>query len=197
MTIWTGTPGDGDIDFQGGLIKIGDGADTAPGFAFTSDIDTGVYRSGANVFGIAVNGNEGLLVSGTLADGTAYLDVSPEPNLVNIGPKGSAANLQYYHNAKGTGAHHFRTAGTVEQARVTDTPSAVNYVDFTGGVSGSPGIVTVSAAGGDPDVDLALNSKGSGVLKFGSHSAVAAETLSGYITVKDSGGTSRKIGVIS
>ena len=35
------------------------------------------------------------------------------------------------------------------------------------------------------------------VVRFGTHSALAAETLSGYITVKDSAGNSRKIGVIS
>jgi hypothetical protein len=37
----------------------------------------------------------------------------------------------------------------------------------------------------------------SGVVSFGSHSALGGESVSGYITIKDSGGTSRKIAVVS
>jgi hypothetical protein len=37
----------------------------------------------------------------------------------------------------------------------------------------------------------------SGTLKFGTHSAVGAETVSGYITILDDTGTSRKIAVVS
>lgn len=36
-----------------------------------------------------------------------------------------------------------------------------------------------------------------GLLQYGSHSAVGAETITGYITINDSGGTSRKLAVIS
>jgi hypothetical protein len=49
---------------------------------------------------------------------------------------------------------------------------------------------TIDATG-----DIFLNPTGN--VKFGTHSAIAAETLSGYITIKDSGGTTRKIGVVS
>lgn len=37
----------------------------------------------------------------------------------------------------------------------------------------------------------------SGILNFGTHSAIGAETVTGYITIKDIGGTSRKIAVVS
>lgn len=36
-----------------------------------------------------------------------------------------------------------------------------------------------------------------GVVQFGTHTAIGAESLSGYITIKDAGGTSRKIAVVS
>lgn len=36
-----------------------------------------------------------------------------------------------------------------------------------------------------------------GNVKFGTHSAIAAETVTGYITIVDSGGTTRKIAVVS
>jgi hypothetical protein len=38
---------------------------------------------------------------------------------------------------------------------------------------------------------------GDGIINFGTHSAIGAETITGYITMKDAGGTSRKIAVVS
>lgn len=43
--------------------------------------------------------------------------------------------------------------------------------------------------------DIYLNPLGN--VKFGTHNTITTETLSGYITIKDSGGTSRKIAVVS
>lgn len=58
--------------------------------------------------------------------------------------------------------------------------------------------ITVETAGtGTDDIDLSLVPAGTGVLKFGTHTTIASETITGYITVKDSGGTSRKLAVIS
>lgn len=37
----------------------------------------------------------------------------------------------------------------------------------------------------------------SGTLQFGTHSALAAETVTGYITITDAGGVSRKLAVVS
>lgn len=36
-----------------------------------------------------------------------------------------------------------------------------------------------------------------GILQFGTHTGLAAETVTGYITIKDSGGTDRKLAVVS
>jgi hypothetical protein len=54
-----------------------------------------------------------------------------------------------------------------------------------------------TAGTGADDMDVALVPAGAGNVKFGTHSAVGSETITGYITIKDSGGTSRKIAVIS
>lgn len=43
----------------------------------------------------------------------------------------------------------------------------------------------------------ALEVASSGVLKFGTHSALGAESVTGYITIKDSGGATRKLAVVS
>ena len=63
-----------------------------------------------------------------------------------------------------------------------------NYMSFRGGTDAS--ITT------DSNKNLYLNT-GTGKVKFGTHSAITTETLSGYIPIKDSGGTDRKLAVIS
>jgi hypothetical protein len=76
------------------------------------------------------------------------------------------------------------------QFAVTNTASAVNYINATGGVTGaSP---TISAGGSDTNIDLALTPKGTGVLRFGTHT-VGILAQSGYITIKDAAGTTRNL----
>ncbi len=54
----------------------------------------------------------------------------------------------------------------VEQFRVATTTNAVNYLQATGGVTGSPGITYLSAQGTDSNVDIYLQPKGSGGLRL-------------------------------
>lgn len=61
-----------------GVVAIGAGAVTAPGVAFRTDLDTGMYRIGANNIGIAANGAKvvdiattGVTVTGGLNSTTA------------------------------------------------------------------------------------------------------------------------------
>lgn len=75
------------------------------------------------------------------------------------------------------------------------TPSSVNYVRITPSATGDA--VKVRAVGTDTDVDLYLETKGAGLVSFGSHTTIGAETTTGYITMKDASGVSRKIAVVS
>ena len=94
--------------------------------------------------------------------------------------------IRSYTAANGT------VAGGTEQFRVQHTASAVNYVQVTGGASGAPGVVTMSAQGSSTDVDIAITPRGAGVVKFGTYTAgIIAQA--GYITIKDSGGTVRRL----
>ena len=54
-----------------------------------------------------------------------------------------------------------------------------------------------SAGTGDANIDITFTPKGTGNVRFGTHAAVAAEVITGYITIKDSSGTLRKLAVIS
>ena len=71
----------------------------------------------------------------------------------------------------------------------------VNYANTKGSATGVA--VEFQAQGDDTNIDLKLTPKGSGVVSFGTHAALGAETVTGYITIKDAGGTSRKIAVVS
>ena len=76
---------------------------------------------------------------------------------------------------------------------VNDEAADITLVDGT--------IVFNVAAAGAPDVGFswteAMKLDASGVINYGTHSAIGAETVTGYITIKDSGGTSRKLAVVS
>ena len=77
-----------------------------------------------------------------------------------------------------------------EALRATPVASAVNYVNVIGAITtASPAI---QAQGSDTNIDLALTPKGTGVLRFGTHT-VGILAQSGYITIKDAAGTTRNL----
>lgn len=107
---------------------------------------------------------------------------------------GSDTNIGAYLATKGTGSWRFATGGG-DQFRIISVASAVNTLDLSGSATGNA--VTAAAAGSDSNIDFAITPKGTGVLRFGTHSALAAETVTGYITIKDAAGNSRKLAVLS
>jgi len=108
---------------------------------------------------------------------------------------GSDTNISNYYGSKGTGGHNFATGAGLTQLFVANTTSAVNFTQITGSATGNA--VTISGAGSDANIDFAIAPKGTGVLRFGTHSALAAETVTGYITIKDAAGNTRKLAVVS
>lgn len=67
-----------------------------------------------------------------------------------------------------------------------------NYIGLQGSSAGSPSVIYVD--GSDANIDLKVQPKGTGLVKFGSYTAGAC-TVGGYIQIKDSGGTTRKLAV--
>ena len=59
------------------------------------------------------------------------------------------------------------------------------------------GVRMQSAGTGAANIDLPLVPLGTGRVQFGTHAAISSETLSGYIEIKDAGGTVRKLAVVS
>jgi hypothetical protein len=92
----------------------------------------------------------------------------------------------------------FNTSATIgsssgaNQFLVSHTASAVNYVQVTGATTASK-VVAISAQGSDTDVTLSLSPKGAGTIRFGTYTASALLAVAGYITITDSGGTTRRL----
>lgn len=88
----------------------------------------------------------------------------------------------------------FFGAGSNILATVENVASSVNYLRFLPGTTGNPAEIR---AGGETDVDLLLAPKGAGNVKFGTHGATGDVVITGYITIKDASGTTRKLAVIA
>lgn len=97
------------------------------------------------------------------------------------------------------GVLHQRSGATAQVLRVaytyTDDTNRQNAAINTG--SDYVEFAAETAGTGADNLDVRLTPAGTGRVRFGTHSALAAETVTGYITVKDDGGTSRKVAVVS
>ena len=154
-----------------------------------SDTNIGIDIStkGSGVFNAKINGGTALRVISDFNNPTAFFTV--------IGSTGSTPTLRsntalaVFQVTTGNFSFQSTTAGAT-QFYIAHTASAVNYLQITGAVTtGSP---ILSAQGSDTNIDLALTPKGTGVLRFGTYTAgILAQT--GYITIKDAGGTTRNL----
>jgi hypothetical protein len=148
---------------------------------------TGTYGSGVQQFQIAHT-----------ASAVNYLQVTGATTAQDpkISAQGSDANINLVYDAKGSNGHIFRTNGGAQnQFIVGHTASAVNFILATGSATGNA--TSISAAGSDTNIDLALTPKGTGVVRFGTLTATSDVAITGYIEVKDSAGNVRKLAVIT
>jgi hypothetical protein len=106
---------------------------------------------------------------------------------------GSDTNISLGYLTKGTGFHFFysNVASPAVQFGINGSQtSAVNYFTVAGAATGSSPSLT--ASGSDTNIDLSLITKGTGVVQYGTYTAgVVAQA--GYITIKDAGGTTRRL----
>lgn len=175
-------------------------------YGFYSNIASGTGRWNFYANGTAKNIFAGQTSIGGL-EGAESLRVVPTASAVNwvqvggaatggapfIISQGSDTNINLYLGSKGTSSIIFNTSGLLQFA-VTHTASAVNYLQATGSATGAA--PTLSSQGSDTNIDLALTPKGTGYVRFGTRTASADVAITGYIEIKDSGGTVRRLAVI-
>jgi hypothetical protein len=114
-----------------------------------------------------------------------------------ISSQGSDTSVPLSYVVKGFAAHRFCTNSTTSdiQFLVFNTTTARNYIQATGATVGNA--PAFSTNGSDTNIDLALTPKGTGNVRFGTYTADMTLIVQGYIEVKDSGGTIRKLAVIA
>jgi hypothetical protein len=129
--------------------------------------------------------------------GDTSLDYEASSDNVAMRTSGTATSIGVRTYAKGNGTFsHWTQNGTREAFRATyEGSSIVNYPQVMASLTGNA--VRFGAAGSDTDIGVLLQPKGSEYVWMGSHSAIGAETVTGYITIKDAGGTLRKLAVVS
>jgi hypothetical protein len=111
-----------------------------------------------------------------------------------ISAQGSDANVRLSFSDKGSGGIQFNAGGS-RQFYIGPITNSVNFIQAAGGTSGNP--PKFESLGTDTNIDLTLTPKGTGNVRFGTYTASMALTVQGYIEIKDSGGTVRKLAVIA
>jgi hypothetical protein len=101
--------------------------------------------------------------------------------------KGNTSQLNF--SSGSTGSVNFIVKGA------TNGLNTGNAIQVSGAIAGaSPTIYAVSGPSGtDANIDINLTPKGTGVLSFGTYTVSALLAVAGYITIKDSGGTTRRL----
>jgi hypothetical protein len=104
--------------------------------------------------------------------------------------QGSDTNAALNLASKGLSNIVLVSNGVIAATALNLSSAAVNYISLRGNTTGNaPSIV---ATGSDTNIDFYLQTTGTGVLQFGTYTAgIVAQA--GYITIKDAGGTTRRL----
>lgn len=186
---------------------------------FTTSIGTATVSVHAWVYGMQtmVNGDtiyipKSYTISGVTFGNASYAvsNVNLSAGTFDITGTGSAAasvsgggSGQYIHFEKHTPQSPFQIWGGFNHGIRT------KFARFASGylIDTQPGAgirwdndtadATITASGNGADVDLILTTAGTGRLNFGTHTGSGDVAISGYIEIKDVGGTTRKLAVIT
>ena len=182
-----------------GALTLPAGAVGTPALTFTSSAtNTGIYTSSANVFAIAISGVRRMFVD-------ANELYSPNITSYFIGSVNQAIDptfVAYPGNemlfkTNGAVRAKFTNAGDFQVYKLNTDASNYERLTLTGTAGSNVEIKAETLGTGGDNLDIVLTPAGTGNLKFGTHTASADQAVSGYITIKDAGGTTRKLAVIT
>jgi len=167
------------------------GGSGATAYATVGSIPT--IRTLASAISFATPSSEVFRIVDANPTAQNYVSLESSGSGVVFRSAGASATGTIAFVTKSTGTINFctNTSSTNVQMSVSNTASAVNYVQVTGATTASK-VVAISAQGSDTDVTLSLSPKGAGTIRFGTYTA-GVLTPTGYITITDSGGTSRRL----
>ena len=114
---------------------------------------------------------------------------------VGIDSAGSSTDVNLAMIPKGAGVLLFGGGVGSESLRVSKGIASGNAIQVNGAAAASPPAFV--SRGVDTDIDLLFTPKGTGLVRFGTLFATSDVPITGYIEIKDSGGTIRRLAVIS
>jgi hypothetical protein len=183
-------------------VSGGDGITSSPTLqaaGSSTDVTMQLLSKGSGELQFFTNSGVKQFVVAHTPSAVNYLQVTGSANsgTVNFGSplvissQGSDNNVAIQLISKGISPISFATnaSPTTIQFLIAHKASAISYLQVTGSASTTP---TLSAQGSGGDVDIVLAPKGAGLLSFGTYTAgIIAQA--GYITIKDTGGTTRRL----
>lgn len=155
-----------------------------------------LYETGELALG-GISNNQALTILAATTN-TNRFDLSGSTAGVtpSIRSRGGDTNVPFGFDTKGVAGYDFTFNSFSKYVfRIGAVASGVNYFRALCAVAGSP--PAFQALGDDTDIDLLLTPKGAGNVRFGTFTSNADAPVTGYVTVKDAGGTARKLAVIA
>ena len=171
------------------------GSVTAPAYSFSGLTNHGLAAISTNIMALCMAADERFRFN--TSSGLLVIPSDYQFSWSSTGASSGSTDLYLARDAantlaqrNGTTAQAFRIYGTYTDASNYERGAlnmGADYVEMAAETAGT----------GDDNLDVRLTPAGTGNVRFGTHSALAGETVSGYITVKDSAGNSRKLAVVS
>jgi hypothetical protein len=141
----------------GGPSLLSQGSDT--------NVDLLLKTKGTGTLNFYTNSGTLQFLIGHTASAVNYVQVTggATGSAITIAANGTDTNVGMSYISKGAGQHFFYSSGS-PQFNIGNTASAVNYIQVSGGATGSA--ASLSAQGTDANVPLSLLSKGTGDIRF-------------------------------
>lgn len=158
-----------------GVSSFGDGTAAAPSITFTADTNTGLFRVNDEVLGFSASGGgiAEIATTGLFASSTSFIGFLS-------GALNTSADTILTRDAANVLA--LKNSTTAQTVRIYGTTTNSQYLQLTH--NGTNGIITTSG----------------GTFGFGTHTTSAGTNINGvtgYISIVDSGGTPRRLAVLT
>lgn len=189
----------GPTNMTTGLLLAG-GGDNSFGPSATHPCTAGIVFSTSNSTGW----NSGIVFRGSSIPTGDAIQMPYNYRMAWYDSTGTkSAEISATNNTPGTfvrmnmGANNFNFSNDAGNSAfyIATGPTHVNRIQVTSNTTGNAPYI--SADGSDTNLDLRLIPKGTGRVRFGTHTATGDTAISGYIEIRDNGGTVRKLAVIT
>lgn len=128
-------------------------------------------------------------------NGANWLTEASGSSFAELIAKGDDTNVDVRVTPKGTGAVELRSRGFRSFRAANPSGTLVNWLETNGSATTeAPAFI---ANGSDSNISIKITPKGTGKLRYGTWTSTSDVAITGYLEIEDSGGTVRKLAIIS